>query len=262
MRYFPIFRGKKINRMLCITFLVLVVILTPVYIFAPDIGYIFALIAGGFAMIYGYLWRYWAKKEKEKERKIREMMEPPGAQDVSDIIWREYPIPREALLKSAAQRVISVGRWSMCAAAVVFILITAPLVVSGSFGGTIHAFSILFFCVVISALGPLIQEIIYITYKTGVPRKIGLYPAKIIINDKTINAADIKEIMVSPEKIYNPDSPDIFRKIVIKTNRKTTLRIDYRADKSIQWEEYPEFLNALCEWGKINRVKVIVMYMQ
>lgn len=262
MRYFPIFRGRKINRMLCITFLVLVVILTPVYIFAPDIGYIFALIAGGFAMIYGYLWRYWAKKEKEKERKIREMMEPPGAQDVSDIIWREYLIPREALLKSAVQRVISVGRWSMCAAAVVFILITAPLVVSGSFGGIVHAFSILFFCVVISALGPLIQEIIYITYKTGVPRKIGLYPAKIIINDKTINTADIKEIMVSPEKIYNPDSPDIFRKIVIKANRKTTLRIDYRADKSIQWKEYPEFLNALCEWGKINRVKVIIMYMQ
>ena len=68
----PIYKGRKINRMLCILFLVLFAISLVSAVLVSDIAVIFAQITGAFALLYGILWAFWARKESKAEQALKD----------------------------------------------------------------------------------------------------------------------------------------------------------------------------------------------
>ena len=75
----PIYKGRRINRFLCITFACLCAVSLAASGTAwllDDTGiksvcFIFAQITGAFALLYGVLWAVWARKENKAEQKLR-----------------------------------------------------------------------------------------------------------------------------------------------------------------------------------------------
>ena len=111
-----------------------------------------------------------------------------------------------------------------------------------------------------------IQLNLYREYEQSVPSRILLFPGKFIIDNVNVSAREIREISVSPVRILNRNSPDVFREMLIRTEKSSAkYRIDYRTgtDSNEQpfWAEYEQFITALSEWGTKNNVPVIVSYM-
>jgi hypothetical protein len=114
--------------------------------------------------------------------------------------------------------------------------------------------------------GLLIQFSLYLKYDQSVPSRILLFPGKLVIDSRRLSAREIREIRVSPARVLNRNSTDVFREMLIQTEKsRTKYRIDYRtgtvSNEQPFWAEYEQFLAALSEWGKQNRVQVTVSYM-
>ena len=93
-----------------------------------------------------------------------------------------------------------------------------------------------------------------------------MFPGKLIVDDRSFPAGTIREVRVSPERIYNRNSPGVFREMQIRTeNGGEKFRIDYRSGSASNgapfWEEYEAFIAALSGWGAENGVPVVIAYM-
>ena len=93
-----------------------------------------------------------------------------------------------------------------------------------------------------------------------------LFPGKLVVDGVVFPVREIREIRISPDRIVDCNSPDVFRELMIRTEKDTVrLRIDYRAgagsDQQPHWEEYAQFVAALSYWGTKNNVQVTILYM-
>lgn len=270
-----LYKGKKINKMLCLFFLffaLISLIAAGVCALAIDsaAGYtlcILAVIAGGFSLLYGVLWLIYGRMERIKELELRETLKGQNAiDDPYRLDYREFILPKAALTKKAGTRVRSIVRWTGIAAFAVFVLIGVIQLACGSLKSPLQLLYMFLFCVLIMIPGILIQFCLSLKYDQSVPSRILLFPGKLVIDNMTLTANEIREIRVSPSQIFNRNSPDVFREMLILTEEgRTKYRIDYRTGTAFNeqpfWEEYGQFIETLSEWGKKNNVPVTVSYM-
>ncbi len=272
---FRIYKGRKVNRFLCLFFIIFVVLFLIVAgCFAlrknSAASYTFcvlAIIAGGFSLLYGVFWFIYGRKERNAELELRKILE---RQDISEdpyrLDYREFILPKADLIKKAGTRVRGIVRWTCIFAVGVFLLIGGIQLVCGSLKSPIQLLYILLFCILIMIPGLLIQFSLYLKYDQSVPARILLFPGKLVIDTRNLSAREIQEIRVSPVRVFNRNSTDVFREMLIQTEKSSTkYRIDYRtgtvSNEQPFWAEYAQFVDALLEWGKKNRVQVIVSYM-
>lgn len=264
MTFLPIYKGKTINRILCVIFSILSLIFIPVGFLHRGPGFVPVLITGGFALVYGILWAIWARKESRYEQELREAEEDLSAETFSPL---EFRIPKERLSETAHKRLIGIIRGCGFIAIGVFVLIAVILLWTQSLKSPLQLLYLIVFSCVISVPGIIIQWIIYRKYVPSIPEKISLHPDKLVIDGNVLAARDINEIRISPDRVFNPDSPSIFREILIITDEgKKRCRIDFKAANAeqgqLRWEDYPLLARALKIWGKTYNVKVTTMYMQ
>ena len=125
---------------------------------------------------------------------------------------------------------------------------------------------ILLFGFLITIPGMLMQLGLYWEYVRSVPSRILLFPGKLIVDNCSFPAGTIREIRISPDRIYNRNSPGVFREMLIRTGKGgEKYRIDYRSGSGSNgapfWEEYEAFIAALSGWGAGNGVPVVIAYM-
>ena len=271
----PIYKGKKINRFLCAGMAVASAVLCAaagVLRLAGKEGlsyglFVLALITGGFALFYGLFWAIWAKREKSAQQALQRMAEQKSAaQEANPLDYQEFVLPKEALTETAFLRFANGFKWTAYVALGIFALMTGSMMRSSSFGGVRQALAILCFCLVITIPGLIVQWVIYRRYEKAVPRRIVLFPGKLAIDGSVFPAQDIREVSASPERIYNVNSPSVFRELKVRTDGgDTNYRIDFRSGspsgEAPYWEDYPRFLEALSAWGKANGVQVTIEYM-
>lgn len=272
---FRIYKGRKINRFLCLLFLILTLIFLIVAgIFAlakaSEAGYTFyilAMITGGFSLLYGLFWFLYGRAERKAELKLREILEQKNApEDPYLLDYQEFILPKADLVKKAGNRVDSIVRWTGICALGVFLLTGGIQLACGSLKSPVQLLYMFLFCILIMIPGILIQLSLNRRYEQSVPSRILLFPGKLIIDNVSLSAREIREISVSPARIFNRNSPDVFREMLIRTEKHSTkYRIDYRAGSASNeqpfWAEYEQFIIALSEWGSKNKVPVIVSYM-
>ena len=180
--------------------------------------------------------------------------------------YQEFILPKADLVKKAGNRVDSIVRWTGICALGVFLLTGGIQLACGSLKSPVQLLYMFLFCILIMIPGILIQLSLYRRYEQSVPSRILLFPGKLIIDNVSLSAREIREISVSPARIFNRNSPDVFREMLIRTEKHSTkYRIDYRAGSAFNeqpfWAEYEQFIIALSEWGSKNKVPVIVSYM-
>jgi hypothetical protein len=251
---------------------VIFLILAGVFALAkdPDKGYIFcilAIIAGGFSLLYGVFWFIYGRVERKSEKKLREILEVQNTtEDPNRLDYQEFILPKAALIKKAGKRAHDIVRWTGIAALGVFLIIGGIQVACGSLKSPVQLLYMLLFCMLIMVPGLLVHLNLYLKYNQSVPTRILLFPGKLVIDNIDLSAGEIQKISVSPGQIFNPNSTDVFREMLIQTEKSSTkYRIDYRtgtfSNEQPFWAEYEQFVAALAEWGKKNRVQVVVSYM-
>ena len=271
---FRIYKGKKINQYLCLLFSIFSVIFlivagTLALVKNAAAGYAFcilAIITGGFSLLYGLFWFIFGKKEKKAELELRKLLEQQNtSEDPYRLDYREFILPKKDLIKKAGTRARRIIQWSGIAALGVFLLIGGIQLACGSLKSPVQLLYMFLFCILIMIPGILIHLSLYFKYDQSVPSRIMLFPGKLIIDNVSLSAREIRDIRVSPALIFNRNSPDVFREMLIRTDKSTMYRIDYRTGTASNeqpfWAEYAQFIAALSEWGKKNRVAVIVSYM-
>ena len=206
------------------------------------------------------------KKEKKAELELRELLEQQNtSEDPYRLDYREFILPKKDLIKKAGTRARRIIQWSGIAALGVFLLIEGIQLACGSLKSPVQLLYMFLFCILIMIPGILIHLSLYFKYDQSVPSRIMLFPGKLIIDNVSLSAREIRDIRVSPALIFNRNSPDVFREMLIRTDKSTMYRIDYRTGTASNeqpfWAEYAQFIAALSEWGKKNRVAVIVSYM-
>ena len=271
----PIYKGRKVNKVLCLSFLLVTMILfmtAGIFAFLKksavcDTFCILALISGAFSLLYGTLWLIYGLKEKKTERELSEFF---GRQnmpvDPARPDYREFFLPEERLKGMSRKRFRSVLRWTGFAALAAFLLICGIQLAVGSLASPLQVLFIFLFCALITIPGILVQLYLFLKYDCSVPSRILLFPGKLIIDDTVFLAGEILEIRISPDRIMNFNSPAVFREMLIrKGKRSIKYRFDYRAGRSSAdqpfWEEYEQFVAALSAWGAENTVPVIISYM-
>ena len=99
----PVYKGRKINKILCLLFLLLTLILLLAAAVSAvtdraDTGYalcITALITGAFSLLYGILWFLYGRKEKETELALNDLLggqyapEDPARSEYRDFAFRK-----------------------------------------------------------------------------------------------------------------------------------------------------------------------------
>ena len=271
----PVYKGRKINKILCVFFLVPTLILLLAAAVSAltgrsEAGYalcITALITGAFSLLYGILWFLYGRKEKETELALNDLL---GSQyvpeDPARSEYREFLLPKTRLTETARGRLRMIVRWSLITPFGVLLLIGGIQYAAGGAVTPLQLLYILLFGFLISIPGILIQLGLYREYARSVPSRILLFPGKLIVDDRSFSAGTIREIRVSPDRIYNRDSPGVFREMLIRTEKGgEKYRIDYRSGSASNgapfWEEYEEFIAALSGWGAENGVPVVIAYM-
>ena len=271
----PVYKGRKINKILFIVFLTITLILLAAagisaLLARPEIAWticIIALITGAFSLLYGILWFIYGRKEKKTEQVLNEVFgQQYASEDTIQPDYREFLLPKDRLTETALRRFRSIVLWTGIAALGVFLLICVILYAAGSSPDPLHQLSILLFSILIMVPGILVQQGIYQKYEQSVPSRIMLFPGKLIIDNTCFYAGEIREIRISPDHAYNPNSPDVFREMQVQTDTRTAAyRIDYRngtpANGQPFWAEYESFIAALTSWGAVNNVRVFISYM-
>ncbi|MBR5382793.1 MAG: hypothetical protein IK133_03135, partial [Clostridia bacterium] len=225
-------------------------------------------ITGGFALLYGILWAFWAGKEKKAEEKLRQALEArslkhsPGGFEP-----REFLLPKDRLTEEAYKRFHGILKWVAIGSLGFAALISIILLFSHALSNPLQPLYLFFFCVVVAVPSVIIQWIIWRKYEASVPQKICLYQGSLVIDGKVFLSQEILNITISPNRIMNINSPMIFREMLVRTSRGETLcRIDYKAGNAaggqLCWEEYPLFSEALKAWGEANLVPVTIAYME
>ena len=272
----PIYKGRRINRFLCITFACLCAVSLAASGTAwlldntviRSVCFIFAQITGAFALLYGVLWAVWARKENKAEQKLRTQNETRSVpQEADKTEYREFVLPRERLTGAARGRFVKIIKGTVFAALGVFALITVTMLWGGALGSPLRLLYILLFAFAICVPGILAQWAIYKKYAAAVPGRIALYPGRLEVDDSVFTAGEIQDIRISPDRLYNTDSPAVFRGMAVRTARGVKrYRMDFRSGRAskegIYWEGYSEFSTALQAWGKAGGVTVTVAYME
>ena len=271
----PVYKGRKINKILCVFFLVPTLILLLAAAVSAltgrsEAGYalcITALITGAFSLLYGILWFLYGRKEKETELALNDLL---GSQyvpeDPARSEYREFLLPKTRLTETARGRLRMIVRWSLITPFGVLLLIGGIQYAAGGAVTPLQLLYVLLFGFLIAIPGILIQLGLYREYARSVPSRILLFPGKLIVDNRSFPAGTIREIRVSPERIYNRNSPGIFREMLIRTEKGgEKYRIDYRSGSNSNdapyWEEYEAFIAALSGWGAENGVPVVIAYM-
>ena len=230
--------------------------------------FVLFLITGVFALIYGGFWAFWTKKEKKKEQEIREIEEAKVTGSEPDpLALYEFILPREQLKKAAFKRVIDVLKWVPLVALIMTAVITGTLVFYGETPGIGQCFGMLLFCMIVGIPGIIIQFVINKAYTAELPRKVVLYPGKLVVDGEVMAAGEIREIRVSPKRMYNYHSPKILRGMTVKTGKgKRVYQFDFWSGREsadrLCWAEYPAFVDAVTEWGRANHIAVVIEYME
>ena len=271
----PIYKGRKLNKILCLIFLALTLILLA----AAGVSFlldnaalgrtfrIIALITGAFTLVYALLWLLYAKKESRAEQAMNAVLRRQySAAEAARTEYREFTVPKAELTKAARRRYDSILLWSGITALGSFLLILGIQLACGSLRSPAQAVYVLVFCLLIMVPGVLVQGSLYRKYADAVPSRILLYPGKLVVDDTSYSASAIRELRVSPDRVVNPHSPSVFRELLIRTDAQTAVyRIDYRSGTSANeqpfWAEYEAFLAALSAWGAENGVTVTVAFM-
>ena len=272
MMNLPIYKGKKINKMLCIMFLVMSVVLLALMIILRLLGkpavFVLPLITGAFALVYGILWAFWAGKEKKAEEKLRQALEARSTEYApGGFKPREFLLPKDRLMEEAYKRFRGVIKWVAIGSLGFTALITVILLFSHALNNPLQPLYLLIFCLIAAVPGTIIQWVIYRKYEASVPQRICLYQGSLVIDGNVFSSQEILNITISPNRIMNTNSPMIFREMLVTTSRGETLfRIDYKAGNAaggqLCWEEYPLFSEALKAWGEANLVPVTIAYME
>ena len=271
----PVYKGRKINKILCLFFLVPTLILLLAAAVSAltgraDTGYalcITALITGAFSLLYGILWFLYGRKEKETELALNDLLGRQYApEDPARPEYREFLLPKTRLTETARERLRSIVRWFLIVPFGVFLLIGGIQFAAGVAVTPLQLLYVLLFSFLITIPGMLMQLGLYREYVRSVPSRILLFPGKLIVDDRSFPAGTIREVRVSPERIYNRNSPGVFREMQIRTeNGGEKFRIDYRSGSASNgapfWEEYEAFIAALSGWGAENGVPVVIAYM-
>lgn len=270
----PIVRGRKVNRLFCLLFLVLTLIFlvtsfAMTLLHRKDITSVFLILSAimaGFSVFYGFSWLYWSRKEKTKSEALRAADQQKMHKDTGRITFREFTLPKESLTKSAFRRFQRIVRWTIVAVLAAFLLILGIQLLFGTLQGPLQLIWILLFCVLIAVPGLVVQWIIYKKYERSVPQRILLYPGKIVIDEKTFAVKDISEIRITSDYLYNQNSPAFNRKLLIQMGGSCVqYRLDYRTGMASSeqpfWKEYRQFHDSLSYWGEENDIPVIIEYM-
>lgn len=270
-----VYKGRLINKILCLSFLGMTLVLLGTggilslqeKTEAAETFGILALITGGFSLIYGVLWFVWARKESKADRILRAALGPESAaQDSAPPVWREFRLPGEQLRKTAYRRFSALVRWIILAAFCTGALIEIIIFACGTRKSFPQMLYTVLFCVLIAIPGIFIQWRIYRQYVRSVPEKIQLYQGRLAVDDVFFSSGEILEIKVSSEQLFNLNSPAVFRKLLIRTETGSTAYcIDSRSGRSSSdqpfWPEYGALLAALSEWGSENSVTVNITFM-
>ena len=196
----PIYKGRKVNKVLCLSFLLVTMILfmtAGIFAFLKksavcDTFCILALISGAFSLLYGTLWLIYGLKEKKTERELSEFF---GRQnlpvDPARPDYREFFLPEERLKGMSRKRFRSVLRWTGFAALAAFLLICGIQLAVGSLASPLQVLFIFLFCALITIPGILVQLYLFLKYDCSVPSRILLFPGKLIVDDTVFLAGEI-----------------------------------------------------------------------
>lgn len=268
-------KGRAINRILCLVFLVLLLIfLCTAGISAamdePELAGTFLILSailGGFSAVYGLLWFVWKRKENRAESVLRAAFAPDAApRDATAQTVQTICMPREKLIRAARRRLSEIVRWTAIAVFGTAVLLVIILAACGALKGFLQVLYIAAFSLLIVLPGLAGQVWLFVQYARSVPGQIQLYPGRLVIDDTFFSAGEIREIQVSSESAWNRHSPAVFRKLHLITEVRTVkYAIDYRSGRNGAdqpfWPEYQTLIDALSQWGVENSVNVHVLFM-
>lgn len=268
-------KGRMINKILCLLFLVVTLILlaaagVSAFFERSDVSQVLctlALITGAFSLFYGILWFVYNRKENRAEKILRETIEQQyTTEDSSALGYWEFILPKALLTETARKRFFNIIRWLLIIAPGMSILIWVILVVFDSTRSFLQLYYLFLFCLLVSVPGILVQWCLYKVYGRSVPSRILMFPGKLVVDDQVFSTGETREIRVSPVRIFNFNSPAVFREMLIRTDKSSKkYRIDFRtgsvSNEQPFWEEYEPFVAALSQWGSENGVSVTVSYM-
>lgn len=232
--------------------------------------FILTLILSGFALLYGVIWFVYSRKERIAAQRLAEHDELIASlrnEDPARYEIREFTIPKDRLTETARTRFMSIVRALEIIMLAMFAVLTVILIINGALAKPVQFLYTAIFCILIGLPGIVPQWIIYEKFKNSVPERVLLFPSKLVIDEKLFPVRDIQLIRVSSNRRHNLNSTAIFREVIVQTTKNaSTYRFDYRVDdpkknRQPRWEEYPEFVTALADWGRQNSVVVKVDYM-
>lgn len=272
MKLPPLYKGRMLNKILCLVLLVLTLILlgTAALFFLTgneDIAAVFGILAailGGFALIYGVMWFIWGRKEKKADQVLNTIFS--SSQVPGTVTCQEFRLPKEWLKAAAGKRFFTILHWILAAMLGIFLFLGILLSVTGSLRTPLQLVYGLVFCLLIALPGSLVQWHLYRQYVRSIPEKIQLFPGRLVIDDTFYAAGEIREILMSSEHLMNQNSPAVFREMQVRTETSsTTYRIDYRVgtpdNGQPRWEAYDQLIEALSRWGTDNSVTVRIQFM-
>ena len=274
MVYITIVKGRKINKLLCFICLVpAVILLAAAGILAltskealAETFLIIGAITGGFALLYGILWLFFALREGKQQRQLENMPVIDGGSSEPVFTSKEYILPKEKLTLAARRRFIKIVIGCCIAALLTGAGILLMLFVRKSIEKPVQILYAFVFGVVIVLPGIIIQAVLYFRYASSVPEKIILFPGKLVIDHTVYSGPLIRNIRISSNRLLNPNSPAVYREMEVNLAEGSHIyRIDYRvrgnSSEQPEWAEYSRFISHLCEWGKENRIDVTIDYM-
>jgi len=269
----PIVKGRKANRLICILFgcisatfvigAVLSAILNNVSLAYSLI--LPAIIFGGFSILYGIGWYVYRKKEARAQKFMEELIDPllPSGEE-EPVALQEFQLPREDLVKTAKTRFRKICSTALIVCPLFFIVFYAFLLFSIGYSGIRHLLSVLFFCILVSFPGIIIQYGIYKKYASSVPRRIILPPGKLCVDGVIYPSREIRHLTITSDLQANRNSNAIYRKLTVTTSSSvTSYTVDFKANSAElpKWERYPEFISALKIWSEQNLVHFTIDYM-
>lgn len=272
------FRGRSINKGCCLSFLGL----TAALLCAAGVSagmdktdlsvtlLILSGITGAFSAVYGVLWAVWGRKESRAEAALQTLSALDRAgreQETSAGAVREFTLPRDRLIGAARGRFYAILRGLLAAALGVAVLLGIILAACGALKSPAQVLYIALFSLLIEIPGLVIQWRLFDQYARSVPERIRMFPGRLEVDDRFFSAGQIREIRLSPDRVWNPDSPAVFRKMRVETDAETvTWSLDFRSGKEGKdqpfWPDYGALTEALEVWGTENGVTVQKMFME
>ncbi|MBQ4522888.1 MAG: hypothetical protein IJA10_08040 [Lachnospiraceae bacterium] len=266
-------KGREINKVVTLVNLSLAVItfiaanlVVKMDRVLSDSLVILSLIFLGVSFVYSIFWFVFYLIEKKKQKVMNQALsEMEKAEEFQvSLDYVVINLPAEELLEKVHKRFWKGLKLTFITTIIIFV----GLMMLGFYNGTLGRLDVVLTVFIFSFFPNLVYLVMqippYRLYKKTILRKITLSPGVLSINEKSYQARDISEIVISSEWKGNERSIKFYRTIIIHTKTgKDVYCVDFRdqARKSIRYNGYKELLEHIRKWSRGNQVELTIDYM-